>query len=86
MSWMEVDLGNVTASAGNFEDALELELRAEQTRQQSLPAETVSSMPIVVQNIGRCHVYLNQFNAARIRLDVAKHEFEADKNWAMLSL
>lgn len=85
LSWIEVNLGNVLASNGEYDEALLWELRAEETRKK---VEDNGARPngIIQQNIGRCYTFLNQFEKAQERLDSATREFEGSKNWAMLAL
>ncbi|KAK3345954.1 hypothetical protein B0T25DRAFT_571113 [Lasiosphaeria hispida] len=79
-------MGNVLSSAGRFEDALKLQLKAEKTRKENIPKDMddVKWTAVINQNIGRCHALVGQFDKAEHRLQLAK-EFEGSKNWGILA-
>ncbi|RSL45339.1 hypothetical protein CEP54_014315 [Fusarium duplospermum] len=85
LSWSEVNLGNVLASAGEYDEALEWELKAEETRKRGDKNDVIKSNSVVQQNIGRCYTFLDQFDKAASRLQSAASEFKDSKNWAMLA-
>jgi tetratricopeptide (TPR) repeat protein len=81
-----VDLGNLLSSAGKHDEALALELEAEETRKK-IPNDddAIKSTGVIHQNIARCHTWLGQFEEAKNRLEIAIKQFEGSENWAMLA-
>lgn len=86
LCWAEVNLGNVTASAGRYQEALECQLRAVEARKQIGGDEETKPNAILQQNVGRCYTFLSQFDKAEEYLLAAMQSFEGSKNWAMLAL
>ncbi|KAJ3535232.1 hypothetical protein NM208_g7220 [Fusarium decemcellulare] len=85
LSWTEVNLGNVLASASEYCEALEWELKALETRKKIADNESIKPNSVVQQNIGRCYTFLDRFDQAGARLQSAAKEFEDSQNWAMLA-
>lgn len=86
LCWSEVNLGNVLASAGQYDEALECQLKAEEARKKIGGDDVIKPNGVLQQNIGRCYTFLGQFDKAQQRLQSALQEFEGSKNWAMLAL
>lgn len=86
LCWSEVNLGNVLASAGEYKEALECQLKAEEARKNIGGEDATKSNGVLQQNIGRCYIFLNRFDEAQQRLESAMKEFEGSENWAMLAL
>lgn len=86
LCWTQANLGNVLASAGEYDEALKWELKAEKTRRLVEGADNIRPSSIVQENIGRCYTFLNQFDDASERLQSAAKDFEGSQNWAMLAL
>lgn len=88
ISWSEVNLSNVTASAGRFDEALALQLKAEESRKRAWTEASQISKDegVIYQNLGRCYSLVERFDEARVHLDEAVSIFERSENWAMLAL
>lgn len=84
--WTEMNLGNVLASAGEYNEALEWELKAAETIKLVEGLDNIEPNSVAQQNIGRCYTLLNQFEKARERLQSAAKDCESSQNWAMLAL
>lgn len=86
ISWSQISLANITASAGRYEESLEWGLKAAENRKKKREQEdALQSDGVIPQNLGRGYFLLGQFDKAREELDKSIEIFESAKNWAMLA-
>ncbi|KAK0624769.1 hypothetical protein B0T17DRAFT_531004 [Bombardia bombarda] len=89
LSWSEVNISNILASACEFDEALQWLLKGERTRKSARDDDDgkgVQSADFVIQqNIARVNVFLGRFDQAQVQLQAAIDGFEKLRDWGMLA-
>ncbi|MCJ1385774.1 hypothetical protein MMC17_008898 [Xylographa soralifera] len=86
LSWNESNLGNVTAAAKKYEQALEWQVKAENTRRRAGGHDNmIRASAVMNQNMGRSLYLLGRFEEAHARLKTALQQLSESQNWAMIA-
>lgn len=87
LSWTEVNMANVTASTGQYEDSLKWQLKALRNRQLSEGNEFVLTEPhgLLFQNLGRSCLLLGRYLESHSWCHMAIGVLSESRNFAMLA-
>ncbi|KAJ6780996.1 hypothetical protein PWT90_09037 [Aphanocladium album] len=87
LSWTEINMANMEASAGNYSSSLDWQIKALRNRQSAGGDDSKHMHPqaILYQNLGRCKYLVGNFAEAQVWCHIAVTLLLESQNWAMLA-
>ena len=87
ISWTNVNLGNLTASTGRYDAALQWQLSAQKARRKwgDETSNPLGPNGLLTQNIGRCYRLLGRVEESYLQLNESIEILLKSQNWAMLA-